>query len=100
MRTRFKRHPILYRNVSACRADMENFKTDTQRESVANFPAQGPSGRMSVVGHLQTSRVCPAKSALPLRADIEAVSQPVGFGPETVVDTSALVELSDIALGI
>jgi hypothetical protein len=32
-------------------------------------------------GHLQTSRVCPTKSALPLRADIEAVSQLVGFGP-------------------
>jgi len=47
-------HPILYHNVSACRADMENFKTDTQRESVANFPAQGPSGRMSALGHLQT----------------------------------------------
>jgi hypothetical protein len=51
-------------------------------------------------GHLQTSRVCPAKSALPLRADIEAVSQLVGYGPETVADTSVIVELSDMTLGI
>src|SRR6476620_914184 len=36
-------------------------------------------------GHLQTSPSCPAKSALSLRADIEAVSQLVGFGPRSVV---------------
>src|SRR6476661_11091919 len=42
---------------------------------------------MSQVGHLQTSPACPAKSALSLRADIEAVSQLVGFGPRSVVPT-------------
>jgi hypothetical protein len=52
------------------------------------------------LGHLQTSRVCPAKSALPLKTYIEAVCQLVGYGPEAVVDISVLVELSDMTLGI
>ena len=37
------------------------------------------------LGFFQTSPACPAKSALSLRADIEAVSQLVGFGPTSVV---------------
>jgi len=43
---------------------------------------------LSAKAHLQTSQVCPAKSALFLRSDIEAVSQSVGLGP--CVDGSGL----------
>src|SRR5215470_9344529 len=56
-------HPILYHNVSACRADVENYKTETQRESVANFPAQGPSGRMSALGQKPTTTAAALTSA-------------------------------------
>jgi len=64
-------HPILYHNVSACRADMENFKTDTQRESVANFPAQGPSGRMSALGSTSGS------PSIGRRPDVRSTQRPL-----------------------